>query len=485
MHLQDLAPVPRSACHGTMSGCTGACSGAEGGLVWTVRAAEGWYWRRKHTLKSAPARARRELEERRLERLTRLGAHLKLRSERRTTLRCQCRPGGRRCPGRLVLRKRVEGELEARCSYCRRIELRLYDPALWDDTDWDEEEDEFEETLDPLVLQHEAEPFEDELDELVAALSFQPTPASGEREEETPSEVPSGEGSSREAGESGPDERVHVTNRRCGMGRRGRDQITVRLEDEILEELRPLARSERGRAGGLSLYLRGLIYRDLGRPLPEQYGLENETETAPSPRGATRPQNWLEAAPEDRDELLEALRLLAGRLELELVEPKELARLRKEALEVELLRKRLAKRPAPPPPHLGSEFQQGRYAGLEQGAKLAEELLGHQRDRRGERAKGICQGLRSAADLCRTVMTEIEQARERDASILAGIRGTRYADPAYLASEARQQQLELQKNPDDEKAQAALRRLESFARAAGVEIPPLPPERPRRGRANS
>lgn len=269
------------------------------------------------------------------------------------------------------------------------------------------------------------------------------------------------------------------------MARRGRDQITVRLEDDILDELRAVAQTERGRAGGLALYVRRLIYQDLGRPLPEQYGLE--TEAIRSPRLATRLEHWLEADPDEREELLEAAQLLGRRLGLELMEPSEVARLRTDAAEAERLRKEPAARPArpaAPSANLGSDYQQGRYAGLEQGARLAEELLGHHRDRRGERARGLCQGLRQAADLCRTVMAEIQKGQEQKLKYARERHGGRHADPTYLRSTARQWQLVLRQNPEDQRAQEALSELEVLARAAGIEIPPLPPERPRGRRPN-
>lgn len=153
------------------------------------------------------------------------------------------------------------------------------------------------------------------------------------------------------------------------MARRGREQITVRLENEVLEELRPLARTERGRAGGLSFYLRRLIYQDLGRPLPEQYG--REAEAAWSPRLATRLEHWLEADPDEREELLEAARLLGSRVGVEFVDSQELARLRQAAGETERLRKELKARAAPAPARdsvAGGTFEEGRILGLRQAA---------------------------------------------------------------------------------------------------------------------
>lgn len=53
------------------------------------------------------------------------------------------------------------------------------------------------------------------------------------------------------------------------MTRRGHDQISVRLPDDVMERLRhKVGEAGRGRAGGVALYVRALIYRDLGIPLP-------------------------------------------------------------------------------------------------------------------------------------------------------------------------------------------------------------------------
>lgn len=67
-----------------------------------------------------------------------------------------------------------------------------------------------------------------------------------------------------------------------------RPGVFVRLEAEVLEELRVRAgdmdqqarieagpREHLGRAGGLALYIRRLIYEHLGRELPPQHGDKN------------------------------------------------------------------------------------------------------------------------------------------------------------------------------------------------------------------
>jgi len=265
------------------------------------------------------------------------------------------------------------------------------------------------------------------------------------------------------------------------MARRGLDQITVRLEDEILEELRPLAAAERGRAGGLSFYLRRLIYQDLGRPLPEQYG--REAEPAWSPRLATRLEHWLEADSDRPEELREAAGHLAARVGLELVKRQELDRLRQEAREAARLRKELEARPPTAPAVSGEGFQEGRLKGLRDAMGMAEALISTYRSEGfGDEVAGLVEGLNVAVSQCRTLIEEIErnQARQVSEEVMGrAARGTRYADPAWLRSAAKQWQLALRENPEDRKARETLEQIEVLARAAGVEIPPLPPPRRR------
>ncbi len=57
------------------------------------------------------------------------------------------------------------------------------------------------------------------------------------------------------------------------MTRRGNPSVVVRLEPDVMEELRERAgETTVGRAGGLALFVRRIIYEYLGRPLPTQYG---------------------------------------------------------------------------------------------------------------------------------------------------------------------------------------------------------------------
>lgn len=268
------------------------------------------------------------------------------------------------------------------------------------------------------------------------------------------------------------------------MARRGRDQITVRLEEDVLEELRPLAQGGRGRAGGLSFYLRRLIYQDLGWPLPEQYGLD--AVPAWSPRLAVRLEHWLEADPDGREELREAADLLATRLGVELVEPGELQRLRREAGEAARLRRERAGRPTSAPVAAGEGFEEGRLKGLLEAREMAEDLIHTYRSEGyGDEISGLVEGLGIAARQAQSLAEEIQRSRERRAAEEVrgqAARGTRYADPSWLRSAARQWQLVLRDNPEDGKARETLEEIESLARAAGVEIPPLPPPRRRPSR---
>lgn len=56
------------------------------------------------------------------------------------------------------------------------------------------------------------------------------------------------------------------------MTHRGHPQIVVRLEQEVFDLLKKRVPAVQGRAGGVSLYVRGLIYQDLEIPMPTQYG---------------------------------------------------------------------------------------------------------------------------------------------------------------------------------------------------------------------
>jgi hypothetical protein len=64
------------------------------------------------------------------------------------------------------------------------------------------------------------------------------------------------------------------------MVRRGLPELRLRLEPAAMEALKERAEAtapdgagERGRAGGVAYYVRRLIYEDLGRDLPDQWGL--------------------------------------------------------------------------------------------------------------------------------------------------------------------------------------------------------------------
>jgi len=54
--------------------------------------------------------------------------------------------------------------------------------------------------------------------------------------------------------------------------KRGTPYLQIRLDPEVMELLRERAGDAGpGRGGGVSLYVRQLIYRDLGLPEPEPY----------------------------------------------------------------------------------------------------------------------------------------------------------------------------------------------------------------------
>lgn len=56
---------------------------------------------------------------------------------------------------------------------------------------------------------------------------------------------------------------------------RGRPNLVIRIEPEVLELLKERAGpSERGRGGGVSHYVRQLIYADLGLGEPPRFALE-------------------------------------------------------------------------------------------------------------------------------------------------------------------------------------------------------------------
>jgi hypothetical protein len=65
---------------------------------------------------------------------------------------------------------------------------------------------------------------------------------------------------------------------------RGNPVIGVRLEPHVVELLREkIPQSERGRAGGVSQYIKTLVYEHLGLGQPPRYAAE------PSPRKKRKP----------------------------------------------------------------------------------------------------------------------------------------------------------------------------------------------------
>lgn len=61
------------------------------------------------------------------------------------------------------------------------------------------------------------------------------------------------------------------------MVKRGNPELRIRLDADIMELLRgKVAEPLQGRAGGVSLHVRRLIYEDLGLELPPQWGREGD-----------------------------------------------------------------------------------------------------------------------------------------------------------------------------------------------------------------
>ena len=79
------------------------------------------------------------------------------------------------------------------------------------------------------------------------------------------------------------------------MARRGNPYAMVRLEPHVMTRIQELAEpAERGRGGGVSQYLRRLVYDHLGLGEPPCFASELEVEEA-APRPA---RNERHAAPE-------------------------------------------------------------------------------------------------------------------------------------------------------------------------------------------
>ena len=257
------------------------------------------------------------------------------------------------------------------------------------------------------------------------------------------------------------------------MGRRGLDQVTVRLEDEVLAKLRQHLADERGRAGGVALYLRKLVYQDLGLPLPPQYGRQEPRSWAPSL--VSRVQAWLEnevGAPED---LAEAARLVARAAGLEVLDGAEVRRLKRAAAEADRLRKQAPAAPSSPPLP-PPDFQEGRRRGLLEAAGLADGLAARLRGSSQE-VKQV-EGLEAAARLARALAEEIGRHQEQRRDLAESVKGTRYADPDWLRSSAWRWRQRLAADPQDSDARLELGRVERIAEALGVDL--APEEKPRR-----
>ena len=84
------------------------------------------------------------------------------------------------------------------------------------------------------------------------------------------------------------------------MTETGKPKIVVRLEQEAIEELRRRAgEPTTGRAGGLALFVRRIIYEYLGWPLPTQFGDLHSREKR---KGTGRPRGWPKGRPRKRME---------------------------------------------------------------------------------------------------------------------------------------------------------------------------------------
>lgn len=70
---------------------------------------------------------------------------------------------------------------------------------------------------------------------------------------------------------------------------KGHEKITVRLEPDAMEELRKRAgESTVGRAGGLALLIRRIVYEWLGWPMPTQFGDLGRSSRKRKPTGRPR-----------------------------------------------------------------------------------------------------------------------------------------------------------------------------------------------------
>jgi hypothetical protein len=75
----------------------------------------------------------------------------------------------------------------------------------------------------------------------------------------------------------------------------GKPKIVVRLEQKAIDELRRRAgEPTTGRAGGLALFVRRIIYEYLGWPLPTQFG---ELGTSEKRRPTGKARGWPKGRP--------------------------------------------------------------------------------------------------------------------------------------------------------------------------------------------
>lgn len=112
------------ACMGGM-----AIGQAEEAPMWIV---DPWHWLEPDgSLPTNNPKLRRQAL--RVARIIEYGAELEPGELRLTLVECRRRPGGRPCPGFLLVGKFANGELEAGCPSCGEADMRVHN---WEDTLW-------------------------------------------------------------------------------------------------------------------------------------------------------------------------------------------------------------------------------------------------------------------------------------------------------------------------------------------------------------
>lgn len=91
---------------------------------------------------------------------------------------------------------------------------------------------------------------------------------------------------------------THLAALRSQKGKRvrdGRPIVGVRLEPDVMALLAARVEKVNGRAGGIALYVRRLIYEHLGLPLPVQHGDLGRSSAKRKPTG--KPGGWPKGKP--------------------------------------------------------------------------------------------------------------------------------------------------------------------------------------------